>query len=709
MKKLTSVFLAIIMTATCFFCVPFSAYAYSGEYTIVEDLYESGNYPVFESNKFKSKPWIDSAATLVRDAMILRKERCVITLDAPLQDQDDLNDILNTIYDVATCQESSRCSIDGDYIRWQVSSCGVKYSYNRSRKSYELTFTINYYDTYEEEKAVTSAINQYLSTLDIDSMTDYELLLEFHDYVIESCEYNYDDMDNSHNYSPYGVFCNGLAVCQGYTLAFNRLCREVGIDACFVCSDPNIGCHAWSLVHLGDAYYYVDCTWDDDGGSAVGYDYFLVDYDTLRNTGYDSFSTHTIYETEHDNDYFNTRYRANTADDCYNASSKSISNCTVSLNPTSVSNTTVKYGNTVLQNGIDYTIVPSDECYARIEGLGEWAGSYSTRSLPLRNANPVQAEINPCYSGKPVLPSVVISGATQGKDFDVISTDNINIGTKDAAIVGTGKYAGACFTGFTVSPLDISLTSPVLEYTQIIYNGDTRRPNVTIDGLALDYDYTVSYNPPAKTGTGYVTLTGINNCTGSRTLTYEVLPISIADMPVSLGQTDFEYDGSEKKPVVFIKGLASGTDYTVSYINNVNVGTATAIITGTGCYCGSISVNFTIHAKPNTDNKSSSAATSTAVAKKPKKATLKKLKTSKKSITVYWKKLSSVSGYQIQYSASKSFKGAKTVTVSAKSASKKISKLKKGKRYYVRVRAFNKSNGKKTYGAWSAKKSITCK
>ena len=80
---------------------------------------------------------------------------------------------------------------------------------------------------------------------------------------------------------------------------------------------------------------------------------------------------------------------------------------------------------------------------------------------------------------------------------------------------------------------------------------------------------------------------------------------------------------------------------------------------------------------------------------------------STKSVTVKWKKIAGVTGYQIQYSLKSSFSSAKTVTVAKASAvSKKITGLTKGKRYYVRVRTYCTINGKKCCSKWSAKKSV---
>ncbi|MCC8045061.1 MAG: leucine-rich repeat protein [Clostridiales bacterium] len=82
--------------------------------------------------------------------------------------------------------------------------------------------------------------------------------------------------------------------------------------------------------------------------------------------------------------------------------------------------------------------------------------------------------------------------------------------------------------------------------------------------------------------------------------------------------------------------------------------------------------------------------------------------TSSKKATVKWKTKTKVTGYQIQYSTSKTFaSGNKKVTVSsASTASKILSSLTKNKTYYVRVRTYKKVNGTTYYSAWSSKKSV---
>lgn len=85
--------------------------------------------------------------------------------------------------------------------------------------------------------------------------------------------------------------------------------------------------------------------------------------------------------------------------------------------------------------------------------------------------------------------------------------------------------------------------------------------------------------------------------------------------------------------------------------------------------------------------------------------------TSKGKVTVKWKKKTSISGYAIQYSTDKKFKaGVKTVNVNgAKKSQKVLSKLKKGKKYYIRIATYKKVGKVKYYSSWSSVKSVKVK
>ena len=153
------------------------------------------------------------------------------------------------------------------------------------------------------------------------------------------------------------------------------------------------------------------------------------------------------------------------------------------------------------------------------------------------------------------------------------------------------------------------------------------------------------------------------------------------------------YTGKALKPAPVVKygnkKLKKGTDYTVAYKNNKAIGTATVTLKGKGDYTGAAKATFKIN---------------------PKAVKLSSLTAGKNKITVKWKKGSSITGYQIQYSLKKNFSSKKTVTVSKASTLKAtLKKLKAGKTYYVRIRTYKKV-GKTTYwSAWSAAKKAKVK
>lgn len=100
----------------------------------------------------------------------------------------------------------------------------------------------------------------------------------------------------------------------------------------------------------------------------------------------------------------------------------------------------------------------------------------------------------------------------------------------------------------------------------------------------------------------------------------------------------------------------------------------------------------------------------------PKVAKVKKckIKAKKKGFVLTWKKSSGVSGYEVQIGTKKNFKGAKNIAIKKDKSQCKLSKLKPGKKYYIRIRAYQTyvtqtGSGKKSYGKWIVKSSTTKK
>ena len=101
----------------------------------------------------------------------------------------------------------------------------------------------------------------------------------------------------------------------------------------------------------------------------------------------------------------------------------------------------------------------------------------------------------------------------------------------------------------------------------------------------------------------------------------------------------------------------------------------------------------------------------TVLAESMPTTTITSIKAQNKAFTVKWKKKSSITGYQIQYSTNSKFKknNKKIKIKNAKTVSKKITKLKASKKYYVRIRTYKIVNKKTYYSSWSKKKNVTTK
>lgn len=169
---------------------------------------------------------------------------------------------------------------------------------------------------------------------------------------------------------------------------------------------------------------------------------------------------------------------------------------------------------------------------------------------------------------------------------------------------------------------------------------------------------------------------------------------------VALKTTTYTYNGKVKTPAIVAKNnkkeVISKDNYTVKYASGrKNVGKYSVTVTFKNGYTGKYTKTFQIL---------------------PKGTKIKSVKAAKKAFTAKWsKQATQTTGYQLQYSTSKSFKkSVKTSTISKnKTVSKTVKKLKAKKTYYVRVRTYKtvKVSGKsvKLYSGWSTVKKVKTK
>ena len=232
-----------------------------------------------------------------------------------------------------------------------------------------------------------------------------------------------------------------------------------------------------------------------------------------------------------------------------------------------------------------------------------------------------------------------------------------------------------------------------LSETSYVYDGTYKKPaaTVTFGGKVLQEgkDYTISYRNNLNVGVTTVIATGMGDYTGYTSKNFTITKRAMAGGTVSVASS-VSFTGSNITPSVTVKvagrTLTSGTDYTVSYSNNKNVGTSNVYVYGKGNYSGSLSAKFDIV---------------------PAKQQIQKLETKYKGFFVDWAQKGSATGYDVEYSVNANMSGAVSKHLTAnKPDTLTVSGLSGGKTYYVRVRSYTNVNGKVYYGAWSDVKSI---
>ena len=207
------------------------------------------------------------------------------------------------------------------------------------------------------------------------------------------------------------------------------------------------------------------------------------------------------------------------------------------------------------------------------------------------------------YTGKAVTPdpTVKIDGKTlvKGTDYRVSYYNNLYTGDATAVIEGRGNYRGSKEARFEITS---SLASCSVSVSSVTYSGAAQTPAVTVrdngNVLKEGTDYAIEgYSNNVNAGTGTVALTGKGKYVGSTTGSFTIRPRSLADATVSIAAQTHTGSALTPSPTVTLGGfgeLVEGRDYTLSYANNVSVGTANVTITGTGNYAGTATANFAI-------------------------------------------------------------------------------------------------------------------
>lgn len=213
------------------------------------------------------------------------------------------------------------------------------------------------------------------------------------------------------------------------------------------------------------------------------------------------------------------------------------------------------------------------------------------------------------YMGNEITPSisVTVNGVklSQGTDYQLAYQNNVNAGeatvvVKPASGIGSEKRAT-----FRIAPASLDRVSiGAIESQKYTGQAITPVPEVMFNGkpLVKDVDFTLAYVNNIDNGQAQVTVKGIGNFSGERTVTFNIGK-SVSNATISAVSSSCTYTGSAVCPVPRVthgdNELTKGKDFEVTYKNNINAGTntATMIITGIGEYSGQVERKFSIAKK----------------------------------------------------------------------------------------------------------------
>lgn len=102
-------------------------------------------------------------------------------------------------------------------------------------------------------------------------MSETEKALAYYTWICENSRYDFNASDDSLSHIAYSLFTKGLAVCDGYTGAYNMLLKLEGIQCTALSNDS----HIWTVATLDGTQVHIDTTWADSGRE-ISYDYFAM-------------------------------------------------------------------------------------------------------------------------------------------------------------------------------------------------------------------------------------------------------------------------------------------------------------------------------------------------------------------------------------------------------------------------------------------------
>ena len=294
-------------------------------------------------------------------------------------------------------------------------------------------------------------------------------------------------------------------------------------------------------------------------------------------------------------------------------------------------------GSTLLEEKKDYTVsyknnIKVNEDFTSktvptviISGKGNYAGKAQTTFLILprqiggEDGQVTAGDVTLKANGREQKPDVKLFAdgklLKKGRDYELSYWQEdqelmsvTEAGSYRIRITGTGNYTGTRWAGLTVTDAKLIGSVSVPRIANQTYTGSAITPALTLkDGsmvLAEGTDYTVRYENNVDPGKANAVITGIGSYAGERSVSFRITGIPMSRVSVSGLQTSFPYTGSEITQSGYAlttswngtdRTLAEGVDYTVSYYNNQNAGTASISFVGQGGFQGVLRRTYKIN------------------------------------------------------------------------------------------------------------------
>ncbi|MDD7602460.1 MAG: fibronectin type III domain-containing protein [Firmicutes bacterium] len=412
-----------------------------------------------------------------------------------------------------------------------------------------------------------------------------------------------------------------------------------------------------------------------------------------------------------------------------------------------------------LTNGKDYTVSYTNNknistAYSKakititaIEGSG-YTGTVTKefsilgKSISSCTASYANGRSSSQYNGTAVIPSIIVRDGyyttlKQGTDYTITYRDSTGkvvgsmkeAGKYTVVIKGTGNYSGELTLGYEILGIDISDYTVTLKETSVKANGQVQTPAVVsvkkgVYSSLNSGDYTISYMdstgksvfPLKSPGTYKVVVTGKNGYSGSAYATFRIVG---TPQELNVGKTSYKVYKDSESFKITAKWTGDGTG--VTYVSsNPEVATVSPSGVVTIHKIGRAKITVTTTGMKLSEPTSEEVFVKvypdkTKITQKPQ------TEGNKGSFRVRWEKQDDVTYYEIRYARNSSFQSGTYLTKTVKASdlnyttqSTKISNLKSGAKYYVKVRAVKVVTNEygqqlKYNGTWSNWRSVVTK